>query len=128
VSALLVDTSVWVEFFRGAPLPPLEEALRTGSVVLAPIVAAELLSAPLTRAERRSLASFVDDLPLHPTPLPHWQAVGALRAHLSRKGLSVSTPDAHVAACAIEANAALWSNDAVFRKVARATSLRLFDG
>jgi predicted nucleic acid-binding protein len=127
VSALVVDTSVWVEFFRGAPLPRLEDALRDGLVVLAPIVAAELLSAPLSAAERRSLAAFVEDLPLHATPLPHWEAVGALRAQLSKKGLSVSTPDAHVTQCAIEAGALLWSNDAIFRKVARASALRLFE-
>ncbi|HEY4157537.1 MAG TPA: PIN domain-containing protein [Polyangiaceae bacterium] len=126
MSALFVDTSVWVEFFRGVPLPPLDDALRDGLVVLAPIVAAELLSAPLSKTERRSLASFLQDLPLHPTPVDHWLAVGALRAQLSKKGLSVSTPDAHIAACAIEARAALWSNDAIFRKVAGQSSLRLF--
>ena len=107
-------------------MPHLEEALQSGLVVLAPIVAAELLSAPLSKAERRSLAAFIEDLPLHPTPLPHWQAVGAFRAQLSRKGLSVSTPDAHVAACAIEAGARLWSKDASFHKIARAIPLRLF--
>ncbi|HEY2405149.1 MAG TPA: PIN domain-containing protein [Polyangiaceae bacterium] len=126
MSALFVDTSVWVEFFRGVPLPPLDDALRDGLVVLAPIVAAELLSAPLSKVERRSLASFLQDLPRHPTPLEHWLAVGALRAQLSKKGLSVSTPDAHIAACAIEARAALWSNDAIFRKVAKQSPLRLF--
>jgi predicted nucleic acid-binding protein len=128
VSALFVDTSVWVEFFRGTPLPHLEGALQDGLVVLAPIVAAELLSSPLSKVERRSLSAFLQDLPMHPTPLDHWLAVGALRAQLSKKGLSVSTPDAHIAECAIEAGSALWSHDAIFRKVARASSLRLFDG
>ena len=127
MSALFVDTSVWVEFFRGVPLRPLEEALHDGLVVLAPIVAAELLSAPLSKAERLSLAGFLEDLPLHPTPIEHWLAVGALRAQLSKKGLSMSTPDAHVAACAIEADALLWSNDAIFQKVAKASALRLFE-
>jgi predicted nucleic acid-binding protein len=127
VSALFVDTSVWVEFFRGVPLRPLEEALHDGMVVLAPIVAAELLSAPLSKVERGALVELLQDLPLHPTPLEHWLAVGALRAQLSKKGLSMSTPDAHVAACAIEADAMLWSNDAIFRKVAKASALRLFE-
>jgi len=128
VSGLLVDTSVWVEFFRGTPLPRLEEGLREGLVLLAPIVAAELLSAPLSKVERRSLAAFVEDLPLHPTPLSHWQAVGALRAQSAKKGLSLSTPDAHVAQCAIEAGALLWSRDAVFHKMAAMSALRLFEG
>jgi predicted nucleic acid-binding protein len=128
VSALVVDTSVWVDFFRGVPLAPLEDALHDGLVVLAPLVAAELLSAPLSKTERRSLVAFVHDLPLHPTPLDHWLAVGALRAQSSKKGLAVSTPDAHVAECAIEAGAVLWSTDAIFRKLAKVSSLRLFDG
>jgi predicted nucleic acid-binding protein len=127
VSVLVVDTSVWVEFFRGRDLPRLEEALHEGLVLLAPVVAAELLSAPLSRAERRSLTAFVEDLPLHPTPLSHWQAVGALRARFANKGLSVSTPDAHVVECAVEAGAALWSNDRVFEKIARLCPLRLFE-
>ena len=128
VSVLFVDTSVWVQFFRGVPLQPLEEALRDGLVVLAPVVAAELLSAPLSKVERRSLARFLQDLPLHPTPIEHWLAVGALRAQLLKKGLSVSTPDAHVAECAIDARAMLWSNDAIFRKLAKACALRLLEG
>ncbi len=128
VSALVVDTSVWVEFFRGVPLPALEGALRDGLVLLPPIVAAELLSAPLSKVERRSLSEFVHHLPLHPTPLTHWEAVGALRAQLAKKGLTVSTPDAHVAQCALEADARLWSKDAIFRKVTRTGGLRLFEG
>jgi predicted nucleic acid-binding protein len=128
VSALFVDTSVWVDFFRGVPLPPLEEALHDGLIVLAPLVVAELLSAPLSKGERRSLVAFIEDLPVHATPLAHWLSVGALRAQLSKKGLSVSTPDAHVAQCAIEAGAMLWSNGTIFRKMAKATTLRLFEG
>ena len=128
MSAVVVDTSVWLEFFRGKPLPRLEDALREGLVVLPPVVAAELLSARLSKAERRSLAAFVQDLPLHPVPLSHWVAVGALRAELSHKGLSVSTPDAHVAECAIEAGGLLWSTDAIFHKMSRVSALRLFEG
>jgi predicted nucleic acid-binding protein len=127
VSALFVDTSVWVEFFRGVPLPELESALQDGLVVLAPVVAAELSSAPLSKTERRSLVELIEDLPLHPAPLEHWLAVGALRAQLAKKGVFVSTPDAHIAQCAIEAGAPLWSKDAIFLKVAKASSLRLFD-
>ncbi|HWZ88879.1 MAG TPA: PIN domain-containing protein [Polyangiaceae bacterium] len=127
MSALVVDTSVWVDFFRGVPLVPLEDALHDGLVVLAPLVAAELLSAPLSKSERRSLVAFVRDLPLHPASLDHWLAVGTLRAQSLKKGLSVSTPDAHIAECAIEANALLWSSDAIFRKLAKVSSLRLFD-
>jgi predicted nucleic acid-binding protein len=123
---LVVDTSIWVEFFRGSPLPELEDALHAGLVLLSPIVAAELLSAPLGVRERRKLTAFLGDLPLHDTPLAHWERVGSLRAALARKGLAVSTPDAHVGQCALDVGAPLWSRDGVFKRIAAQTSLRLF--
>lgn len=125
MSALVVDTSVWVEFFRGQSLPDLDLALREGLVLLAPIVAAELLSAPLSPARRADLESLLGDLPLHPTPLGHWARVGALRSRLAQKGVTVSTPDAHVAQCALDVEGRLWSRDRVFVKIAAVTPLRL---
>lgn len=122
----MVDTSVWVDFFRGQPLPDLELALREGLVVLPPIVLAELLSAPLRKKQRAELTSLLRDVPVHETPFDHWQAVGELRARLRRGGTSVSTPDAHVAQTALELESRLWSRDAVFARIAATVPLRLF--
>lgn len=126
VSVLVVDTSIWVEFFRGGAMPDLELALREGLVLLAPVVAAELLSAPLAPRKRAKLVSFLRDLPLHPTPFEHWASVGQLREQLGRRALSVSTPDAHVAQCALDAGGHLWSRDKIFVEMARKAPLRLF--
>jgi predicted nucleic acid-binding protein len=126
VSALVVDTSVWVTFFRGQGIARLEQALSDGDVVLAPIVAAELGSAPLATPERRKLDEFLRDLPLAPTPLDHWLRVGALRAAAARKGLAVSTPDAHVAQVALDLGGAVWSEDQVFARLAAKSLVRAF--
>jgi predicted nucleic acid-binding protein len=126
VSALAVDTSVWIDFLRGEPLPELEHALQSGYVLLPPLVCAELLSSPLPARKRAALASMLQDLPLHPTPFDHWARVGALRAKLLRAGVSVSTPDAHVAQCAIDCRGVLWSRDKLFGSIAKHTELRLF--
>jgi tRNA(fMet)-specific endonuclease VapC len=125
--SVIVDTSVWVDYFRGSGATELDGLLDAGLVFLAPIVAAELLSAPLTRRERTAMVDLLEDLPLHPTPLAHWRSVGELRAELRRVGLSVSTPDAHVAQCALDCDGGLWSHDVVFRQLAKKTGLRLFD-
>jgi predicted nucleic acid-binding protein len=124
--SVVVDTSVWVDYLRGDGSVELEVLLDDGLVVLAPMVAAELLSAPLSRGERASITDLLASLPLHPTPLGHWCAVGQLRAKLQLSGLSVSTPDAHIAQCALEAKARLWSRDEVFERMARQSELRLF--
>jgi predicted nucleic acid-binding protein len=126
VSALAVDTSVWIDFFRGEPLPDLERALQQGFVLLPPLVCAELLSAPLSSRKRSRLTDMLRDLPLAPTPFDHWTRVGALRARLLQAGLSVSTPDAHIAQCTLDCGGLLWSRDNIFVKVVRHCELRLF--
>ncbi|HVV51522.1 MAG TPA: PIN domain-containing protein [Polyangia bacterium] len=126
MSALAVDTTVWVSFFRGRSLPRLEQALSDGDVVLAPVVAAELGSAPLATQERRRLDDFLRDLPLAATPLDHWLRVGVLRAAAARRGLTVSTPDAHVAQVAIDLGGAVWSEDQIFARLAAKSLVRAF--
>lgn len=125
MSGVVVDTSVWIEFFAGRPAERLDDALRLGAVVLSPVVVAELLSGARHAHDRAALLDLLADLPLHPTPFAHWVAVGDLRAILRRRGLSVSTPDAHVAQCAIERDALLLSNDAMFRRIAKLSALQL---
>jgi len=70
----------------------------------------------------------LQDFPLHETPLAHWIRVGELRRRLRHKGLAVSTPDAHVAQCALDRGALLLSGDAVFARIARLCPLRLRAG
>ncbi|MBI2058356.1 MAG: PIN domain-containing protein [Nitrospirae bacterium] len=125
MDALVVDTSVWIEFFKGRTFTALETALAESRVVLAPIVVAELLSGRLSLARRRSIEDFLIELPLHETPLFHWASVGSLRARLAENGIAVSAPDAHVAQCTLEVNGALLTLDRVFDRVASRTPLKL---
>jgi predicted nucleic acid-binding protein len=67
----------------------------------------------------------LSDLPAVGTEPAHWFRVGKLRAVLRGKGLSVSTPDAHVAQCAIETGGGLLTEDRVFEKIAKIVPLRL---
>jgi predicted nucleic acid-binding protein len=94
-------------------------------VVLPPIVVAELMSGAQRPSDRAALQDLLTDLHLHQTPFGHWLRVGELRRALRAKGLAVSTPDAHVAQCALDLNVPLLSTDAVFRRIARHTQLRL---
>jgi predicted nucleic acid-binding protein len=125
VSALVVDTSSWVTYLGRGEGDLLEEALGEGRVHLPPIVAAELLSGRMSPGQRRALGELLSELPLCAADRDHWFRVGRLRDQLAAKGLSVSTPDAHVAQCTLDLGGALLTEDGVFTRMARHVSLRL---
>lgn len=124
-AGLVADTSVWIDFFAGRGVPLLEEGLAVGSVVLAPIVLAELISGAHRETDLDLLLELLDALPLHEAGRGHWIRVGRLRAGLAAAGIAVSTPDAHVAQCALDRGALLLTRDAVFARIADHSELRL---
>jgi len=131
MNVVVVDTSSWISYFAvkgevaGKGQKSLDEALQEGRVFLSPVVVAELMSGHLTKAKREELADFLRDLPLCEANVEHWLRVGTLRSRLARKGLTVSTPDAHVAQCAIDLDGYLLSEDKIFQRLARPCRLRL---
>jgi len=125
VSGIVVDTSVWIDYLSGKNHPVLDDALRHGFVLLPPVVLAELISGAHRARERAVLIDFLSDLSLCETTRDHWVRVGELRLRCREKGFSVSTPDAHVAQCALDVDATLLSRDAVFADIARNFALRL---
>jgi predicted nucleic acid-binding protein len=125
VSALVIDTSSWVSFLAGKGDDRIPGWLEEGRVHLPPVVAAELCSGKLGGRQRAELEALLADLALCASGLDHWIRVGRLRADLRSKGVSVSTPDAHVARCALDLGAALLTEDGIFRTIARHVALRL---
>jgi predicted nucleic acid-binding protein len=125
VSGVVVDTSVWIDYLEGKDIPVLDDALKHGAVLLPPVVLAELISGAHRPRERTALLDFLSDLPLCETDRSHWIHVGDLRRRCREKGLSISTPDAHVAQCALDADAILFSRDRIFLEVAHQANLRL---
>ncbi len=125
MSALVIDTSSWVSYFAGHGSPLIDDALAEGRVFLPAVVAAELLSGRLSAPDRSALEDLLSDLPLCGTEHQHWFRVGKLRASLLPKGVSVSTPDAHVAQCALDLQATLLTEDRIFGLMSKHVPLAL---
>ena len=125
MNVLLVDTSVWIDFFRGKTFPELELALKEGRVVLSPIVLAELMSGARDKSEEKQLRDFLLELPLHATPEEHWIQVGRLRHDASKNGYQLSIPDAHVAQCVKDLDGYLLTSDQIFEKIGAFAELKL---
>ena len=122
---VIVDSSVWIDVLAGERVAAIEEAMAEGTLVLSPLVIAELLSGDLTIQQREIIGEMLQDFVLHKTLLEHWMNVGALRRLLAARGVNVSIPDAHVAQCAVDRDAILYSRDEVFAVIASHTPLRL---
>lgn len=128
MSVIVVDTSSWVSYFRQTIPSIIDEALTEGRVLVPCIVVAELFSAHLSQRQRRELESFLSDLPLCSADFSHWVRVGKLRSLLRMHGLAISTPDAHVAQCALDHQADLLTEDRIFSKIAETVNLQLAEG
>jgi len=126
---IAVDTSVWVDFFRGRqPLGDrVSELLDRDQVALPVPVRVEILSGA-RRAERPRLARLLSALPLLlPTDatwrqIETWVTTGAAAGH--RFGVA----DLLIAAIAAENDCAVWSEDADFARLARLGLISLSDG
>lgn len=114
---VIVDTSVWIHFFRGKFYPEIETALKEGRVYLTGLIAAELLSGVSSPSEEKKLTEWIDSLPLLETPLRHWLDVGRLRNKCLKKGLSISTPDGHIAQATLDLAGLLLTSDRIFSKL-----------
>ena len=117
MSALIVDTSSWVHYFKGGAYPEIDEGLKQGLIYLPVIVGAELTSGQISPVKRVALTDFLMELPLVDASLSHWLRVGELRQRAAEKGLNISTPDAHIAQCGIDLGGRIISEDRIFRKL-----------
>lgn len=123
--AVIVDSSVLIDAIGGQTYVEVEKAIAIGTLILSPLVVAEVLSGEVTLTQRAIVGELLQDFKVHETPLAHWLEVGDLRRMLRNFGLNVTIPDAHVAQCALDLNAVLYARDDIFVQVARHTPLRL---
>ena len=126
---ILVDSSVWIEYYRPAGDPRYKrwvaDAIRQDRAAVNPIIAAEILTFTRDRAQYDAIAADFTAF--------HWTAVDrvvSLRAsdlgyRLRRSGVTVPATDLLVFASALEAGAELMHHDAHFVRIAAETPLRL---
>ena len=120
---VLVDTSVWVEYFRGgrsATTEALDLLLADERVAIVGVIRAELLSG--TRDDRafeelRELLTALQDLG---EPPALWETVGRWGAQLRRGGLGgVGIPDLVIGVTALHYAAPVLTLDRHFEALAR---------
>lgn len=117
---VLVDTSAWVELFRGRPTlarDAVTELLREGRAAIAGPVLAEVLRGARDEAHERTLRRLVGSRPFLDTPSAAWERAGALGCRLRWRGVTLPPSDLFVAATAIHHGVPVLSADRHFTLV-----------
>ena len=125
---ILVDTSVWIDFFSRSPgrggvelSRMIEEA---EPFALAGIIVTEILQGLRRNADRIERYLSLWDV-LEPVGFSTYREAAAIARHARSKGVSLSTIDCLITAIAIEHRAILFSLDKDFLQISRFTPLQL---
>jgi predicted nucleic acid-binding protein len=120
LSDLLVDSSVWVEFFRGNErvVTRLDAALEADRVAVCGPVVAEILSGARSRREFETLRSAFEGVDLLPDPPESWSRIAETRFALARRGTQAALVDLLIALTAAEAGHTLLTRDSDFERIA----------
>lgn len=122
---MIVDTSVWIDYFRGdegADLARFRLALNEGRVVMAPVVLTELLSSTEITAD---VEKKLDELSFAEPSPSFWKEGGKLRRRLARLGFTASLADCLVAQSCLERGLPLLTRDKSIQKFAPRLGLAL---
>ena len=126
---VLVDTSVWIVFFRKDFSPIAEELdilLDEGEACVCGLVEAELIPG-LRREERGKVRALMAGLPCLEIAPDIWADVANIQERSLAQGLGpFSIPDLVLAAVALRHKTPLFSLDRHFRSISRVTGLQLW--
>ncbi len=127
MSDLLVDSSVWIDFFRGVRdvVRRVDAALERDRVAVCGPVVAEVLSGTRTRADFARVKAAFEGLDLLPDPSDPWPRVAETRFALARRGAQVALVDVLIALTTAEAGHVLLTRDSDFRRIATVVPVEL---
>lgn len=122
---ILIDTSVWVGYFRkGENAELLEKLINLDLVCTNEIILSELTPA-LQHTRQTEVIESLNALPCVPYSI-FWEGIRALQVLNLKNGINkVGLPDLMIAQHCLDQNLELWSLDKHFRLMAQQTTLKL---
>ncbi len=126
---VLVDTTVWIDFFGGAPRPhvaALEELIEGNEdICLCGVVLAETLQGIREDSDYRKTRDYFSRLIFLPMSESTFLRAADIYRSLRRQGITIRKPvDCMIASTAIKHNLPLLHNDRDFELIAVHTKLR----
>lgn len=121
---VLVDSSVWIDYFRGGTESSLDWLIEENLICINDLISAELVPFLRVRRQRKliELLSAVRHLPL----AIDWTGIIELQVKCLRSGINkVGIPDLIIAQAAMQHEASLYSLDKHFPLIATCVPLQL---
>lgn len=126
---ILIDTSVWIDFFGSSPGRAGNELRRmieeAEPFVLAGVIVTEILQGLKRDAHRIGRFLSLWEM-LEPGGFSTYSEAARISRLARSKGVSLTTIDTVIAAIALEHNTTLFTLDKDFTRIARFTPLRLY--
>ena len=117
---VIVDTSIWVQFFRmpgSAEHEELNWLLEERQAALVGPVLAEVLQGARSTQEIEELQSFLFQLPYLEDGYEAWLRVGTISHQLRQRGQPVGIVDLLIAALALEHSCTVYTRDEHFQRI-----------
>lgn len=131
MSEVLIDTSVWVEFFREPNsnwAKTVELLLGEKRVCTTPLVMVEVISGARNRSEFHRLKRDFEALPRLEPPADLWEQLLESRWQLKNRGMAgVSIPDLIIAHTARAHQKIIFTRDRDFQRIQSFLDLKLFE-
>ncbi len=128
---ILVDTSVWIDFFRGrnTPYRSMLHDLIAGNedLCITGIILTEILQGVRDGKANGETRKYLLDYPIYnPSGITTYIEAANIYRHCLKKGKTVSkTIDCLIAAVALENDLILFHNDSDFDQIAHCTALKV---
>ena len=128
MAKVLVDTSVWIEFFRKhEPYHGIVTQLMDEErVVCCGVILAELMQGARSDKELAVLEDFLQVFTFIPEPPEVWAAAGKLSCKLRRKGLTTGLSDCFIAVAAASSGVQVATLDSHFDALCKPAGITLF--
>lgn len=126
---ILIDTSVWLDFFKNKSSEiseKVEKILSEKEVFVPKIVLAELIQGAKSEREISVIKDFLDAFTIIDQKEDTWIKAGKLFYNLKKKGKTVHLADCYIAVIAQEYKCQIFTLDEHFKEIRKAIDISLF--
>ncbi|UCE22276.1 MAG: PIN domain-containing protein [Candidatus Aminicenantes bacterium] len=127
---ILIDTSVWIEYFRNKSSPVAEKVdriLDENDVYVPKIVIAELMQGAKSTKELSIIGDFIEAFNVVDQRDDTWIKAGRLSYNLKKKGKKIHLLDCYIAVIARENGCKIFTLNRHFQDIKKVMDIFLFD-